>query len=89
MYILPSLLVTLPLVFLVIFLANWFAQWFKPLNVVLFGIQLSIIGVFMLVLWFVLNDNSTEHQYNILIYFASVVSLVGLLLSCSFAFRRH
>ncbi|MBB3069992.1 tetrahydromethanopterin S-methyltransferase subunit E [Paenibacillus baekrokdamisoli] len=89
MSIIPSLVFTLPIVLLIVFLANWFALWFKPLNIVLLGIQLSITGIFMLLLWLVLNHNVDEHHYGALAYFAVVISILGLLLSCSFALRRH
>jgi hypothetical protein len=89
MSILPSLILTLPIILVIIFLANWFALWFKPLLMVLLGIQLTITGIFMLGLWLVLNSDSDVHQYGALAYFAVVFSLLGLLLSCSFAWRRH
>ncbi|MBM7568819.1 multidrug efflux pump subunit AcrB [Paenibacillus sacheonensis] len=86
---LPSLILTLPIILVIIFLANWFALWFKPVLMVLLGIQLTLTGIFMLGLWFVLNHDAEYHHYGALAYFAGVFSLLGLLLSCSFALRRH
>jgi hypothetical protein len=86
--ILPILLI-LPIIVAIVFLINWFALWFKPIHILLLGVQLSITGIFMLVLWLVLNKTGDVYYYNWLAYSAVALAIVGFLLSCSFAFRKH
>ena len=75
----PSTLLYLPVVVAIVYLVNWFALWFKPIQILLLGIQFSITGIFMLVLWLVLNKTSEVYHYGSLVYAAGALAIVGFI----------
>jgi hypothetical protein len=55
----------------------------NPLNLILTGIQLTLLGIFLVIVW-----GFTSEEYNLLFISSCFSSAIGLLLCLSGIFRR-